>query len=65
MYQAKKTIQVAAPPACAVLLFFFLQETNSDEKCISSWEAEWGGKVSAAHGSKYSKGVMFLINPKF
>ena len=44
---------------------YFLQETYSDEKCISSWEAEWGGKVYAAHGSKHSKGVMFLMNPNF
>ena len=44
---------------------YFLQETYSDEKCISSWEAEWGGKVYASHGSKHSKGVMFLMNPNF
>ena len=44
---------------------YFLQETYSDEKCITSWESEWGGTVYAAHGSKHSKGVLFLINPKF
>jgi len=46
-------------------VLFFLQETYSDEKCISSWEAEWSGKVYAAHSSKHSKGVMFLVNPNF
>ena len=42
-----------------------LKETYSDEKCISSWETDWGGKVYAAHGSKHSKGVKLLMNPNF
>ena len=44
---------------------YFLQETYSDEKCITSWESELGESVYGTHGSKHSKVVLFLINPKF
>jgi len=50
-----------APKSASVFV-----ESYSDKKCISAeWEAEWSGKVYAAHGSKHSKGVMFLMNPNF
>ena len=45
--------------------FYFLQETYSDEKTKASWEAERGGKVFCSHGTKHSKGVMILLNPKY
>ena len=44
---------------------YFLQETYSDEKTKASWEAEWGGKIFCSHGTKHSKGVMILLNPKY
>ena len=43
----------------------FLQETYSDEKLEAVWEAEWGGKIFCSHGTKHSKGVMILLNPKY
>ena len=45
--------------------FYFLQETYSDEKTKALWEAEWGGKIFCSHGTKHSKGVMILLNPKY
>ena len=45
--------------------FYFLQETYSDEKLKDVWEAEWGGKIFCSHGTKHSKGVMILVNPKY
>ena len=45
--------------------FYFLQETYSDEKSKAFWEAEWGGKIFCSHGTKHSKGVMILPNPKY
>ena len=45
--------------------FYFLQETYSDEKLKAVWEAEWGGKIFCSHGTKHSKGVMILLNPKY
>ena len=45
--------------------FYFLQETYSDEKLEAVWEAEWGGKIFCSHGTKHSKGVMILLNPKY
>ena len=45
--------------------FYSLQETSSDEKSKASWEAEWGGKIFCSHGTKHSKGVMILPNPKY
>jgi len=44
---------------------YFLPETYSDEKSKAFWEAEWGGKIFCSHGTKHSKGVMILPNPKF
>ena len=29
------------------------------------WEAEWGGRIFCSHGTKHSKGVMILLNPKY
>ena len=40
----------------------FLQETYSLTETIKRWEAEWGGKVVASHGTTHSKGVMVLFN---
>ena len=45
--------------------FYLLQETYSDRKTMSTWELEWGGKIICNHGTKHSKGVMILINPKY
>ena len=45
--------------------FYFLQETYSDEKLKAVWEAKWGGKIFCSHGTKHSKGVMILSNPKY
>ena len=45
--------------------FYMLQETYSDKKTIAMWESEWGGKIVCNHGTKHSKGVMILINPKY
>ena len=44
--------------------FYFLQETYSDENSKAIWEAEWGGKIFYSYGTKHSKGVMILLNPK-
>ena len=41
----------------------FLQETYSSTETIKRWEAEWGGKVVASHGTTHSKGVMVLFKP--
>ena len=42
----------------------FLQETYSSTETIKRWEAEWGGKVVASHGTTYSNwGVMVLFKP--
>ena len=45
--------------------FYMLQETYSDKKTIATWESEWGGKIVCNHGTKHSKGVMILVNPKY
>ena len=42
-----------------------MQETYNDEKLKAVWEAEWGGKIFCSHGTKHSKGVMILLNPKY
>ena len=42
----------------------FLQETYSSPKTINLWEAEWGGKIFASHGSTHSRGVMILFKPR-
>ena len=42
----------------------FLQETYSSVQTIKLWEAEWGGKMLACHGSTQSRGVMILFKPK-
>ena len=42
----------------------FLQETYSSTETIKRWEAEWGGKVVASHGTTHSKGVMVMFKPK-
>ena len=42
----------------------FLQETYSSTETIKRWEAKWGGKVVASHGTTHSKGVMVLFKPK-
>ena len=39
----------------------FLQETYSSTETIKRWEAEWGGKVVASHGTTHSKGVIVLF----
>ena len=41
----------------------FLQETYSSTETIKRWEAEWGGKLVASHGTTHSEGVMILFNP--
>ena len=41
----------------------FLQETNSDKKIESVWQAEWGGDIFFSNGSKYSRSVMILVRP--
>ena len=41
----------------------FLQETYSSTETIKRWEAEWGGKVVASHGTTHSEGVMILFKP--
>ena len=35
------------------------------KKTKASWEAECGGKIFCSHGTKHSKGVMILLNPKY
>ena len=42
----------------------FLQETYSSAQTVRLWEAEWGGKMLACHGSTHSRGVMILFKPK-
>ena len=42
----------------------FLQETYSSVQTVKLWEAEWGGKMLACHGSTHSRGVMILFKPK-
>ena len=39
----------------------FLQDSSTES--IKRWEAEWGGKVVASHGTTHSKGVMVLFKP--
>ena len=41
----------------------FLQETYTSTETIKRWEAEWGGKLAASHGTTHSKGVMILFKP--
>ena len=41
----------------------FLQETYSSTETVKRWEAKWGGKVVASHGTTHSKGVMVLFKP--
>ena len=45
--------------------FYFVQETYSEEKLKDVWEAKWGEKIFCSHGTKHSKGVMILLNPKY
>ena len=42
----------------------FLQETYSSAQTVRLWEAEWGGKMLACHGSTHSRGVMIRFKPK-
>ena len=42
----------------------FLQETYSSKAQENIWSAEWGGKIYFNHGSKHSKGVAILFDPK-
>ena len=42
----------------------FLQETYSSKAQENMWRAEWGGKIYFNHGSKHSKGVAILFDPK-
>ena len=42
----------------------FLQETYSSEKEEKVWSEEWGRKIYFNHGTKHSKGVAILIDPK-
>ena len=39
----------------------FLQETYSDASLENFWQAEWGGDIFFAYGSKHSRGVMILF----
>ena len=43
----------------------FLQETYSTNNLEKAWSNEWGSKIYFCHGSKHSKGVAILFNPKF
>lgn len=42
----------------------FLQETYSSNDQEKIWSNEWGGKIYFNHGSKHSRGVAILFNPK-
>ena len=42
----------------------FLQETYSSANQEKNWSNEWGSKIYFCHGSKHSKGVAILFNPK-
>ena len=42
----------------------FLQETYSSVSEENNWSTEWGSKIYFCHGSKHSKGVAILFNPK-
>ena len=42
----------------------FLQETYSTNNLEKVWSNEWGSKIYFCHGSKHSKGVAILFNPK-
>ena len=42
----------------------FLQETYSTNNLEKVWSNEWGNKIYFCHGSKHSKGVAILFNPK-
>ena len=42
----------------------FLQETYSSVQTVKLWEAEWGGKMLAWHGSTHTRGVMILFKLK-
>ena len=42
----------------------FLQETHSSNNQEKLWSSEWGSKIHFCHGSKHSKGVAILFNPK-
>jgi exonuclease III len=42
-----------------------LQETHVTLKALNLWEKQWGGKLLAQVGSKYSKGELILVNRKF
>ena len=42
----------------------FLQETYSSPDQEKIWSNEWGSKIYFSHGSKHSKGVAILFNPK-
>ena len=42
----------------------FLQETYGSTDQEKVWGNEWGSKVFFCHGSKHSKGVAILFNPR-
>ena len=42
----------------------FLKETYSTNNLEKVWSNEWGNKIYFCHGSKHSKGVAILFNPK-
>lgn len=42
----------------------FLQGTYSSPEQEQIWRNEWGSKIYFCHGSKHSKGVAVLFNPK-
>ena len=42
----------------------FLQEMYSSNYQEKLWSSEWGSKIHFSHGSKHSKGVAILFNPK-
>ena len=42
----------------------FLQETYSSNDQEKIWRNEWGEKIHFNHGSKHSRGVAILFNPK-
>ena len=44
--------------------FYFLQETYSDRSDESAWRKEWDGEIFFSHGSRHSRGVCILIDPR-
>jgi len=62
--QARKRRQVFRWAHNSKADIIFLQETYSTESVEEIWRSEWGGKIHYSHGSRHSRGVMILFNPK-